>query len=257
MKIVILFLMLAVFVIPNGCQADESILTLKDYPQIFGEATIIITGDNASLVETEGAEIIADNLKKETGNEVTIIDITGMQEADRIVNNLIFLMTPDSNGLIAELLDKAGISPVTSEYPGVNKGILEIVMNPWNEGKAVLLVGGGDQWGLKAAMLMLEDLKLKRVSQSVVDWEDYTGVEFPIDSESEAIRYAKLDHDVRAYIDWLMKKEYGVQFWAHQNPDSFKWEVGIGAKSREVSDVWMDIFFLPDGTIVSKREGRV
>ena len=40
---------------------------------------------------------------------------------------------------------------VTEEYPGEGKGVLEILRNPWNEGKAMLLVEGSDEWGVKAA----------------------------------------------------------------------------------------------------------
>ena len=47
---------------------------------------------------------------------------------------------------------------VTDEYPGENKGILEILRNPWNEDKAMLLVEGSDEWGVKAGALKLEQI---------------------------------------------------------------------------------------------------
>jgi len=36
---------------------------------------------------------------------------------------------------------------VTEEYPGEGKGVLEILSNPWDESKAMLLVEGGDERG--------------------------------------------------------------------------------------------------------------
>ena len=54
---------------------------------------------------------------------------------------------------------------VTEEYPGENKGILEILWNPWNEEKAILLVEGSDEWGVKAGRGMLtENEKIKELS---------------------------------------------------------------------------------------------
>ena len=48
---------------------------------------------------------------------------------------------------------------VTDEYPGEYiKGFLEILRNPWNEDKAMLLVEGSDEWGVKAGALKLEQI---------------------------------------------------------------------------------------------------
>lgn len=64
-------MVISLIILPNGCQADESMLTLKDYPQIF-DGTINIEArslevedfwmyinflpDGAVLSEGEGAE---------------------------------------------------------------------------------------------------------------------------------------------------------------------------------------------------------
>ena len=39
---------------------------------------------------------------------------------------------------------------VTDGYPGEDKGVLEILPNPWDESKAMLFVEGSDEWGVKA-----------------------------------------------------------------------------------------------------------
>jgi len=44
---------------------------------------------------------------------------------------------------------------VTDGYPGENKGVLEILPNPWDEDKAMLLVEGSDEWGVKAGSEIL------------------------------------------------------------------------------------------------------
>ncbi len=51
------------------------------------------------------------------------------------------------------------VTRVTEEYPGENKGVLEILNNPWNEEKAMLLVEGSDEWGVKAGGVKLIDFK--------------------------------------------------------------------------------------------------
>ena len=50
---------------------------------------------------------------------------------------------------------------VTEEYPGEGKGVLEILANPWDESKAMLLVEGSDEWGVKAGRETLVNKGIK------------------------------------------------------------------------------------------------
>ena len=47
---------------------------------------------------------------------------------------------------------------VTEEFPGEGKGVLEILRSPWDESKAMLLVEGSDEWGVRAGgFVMVEE----------------------------------------------------------------------------------------------------
>ncbi|RLG43959.1 MAG: hypothetical protein DRN81_05540, partial [Thermoproteota archaeon] len=101
---------------------------------------------------------------------------------------------------------------VTEEYPGEGKGVLEILRNPWDESKAMLLVEGSDEWGVKAGSMMLEETqKFKDKVRAFVNWEEYTGIDFPIDSAEEAIEYAKTDIDVKKFIEEWSSQGYDIK----------------------------------------------
>ena len=63
---------------------------------------------------------------------------------------MIIIGTPKSNKVLRKVYGMTDAIRVTEEYPGENKGILEILSNPWDEEKAMLLVAGSDEWGVKA-----------------------------------------------------------------------------------------------------------
>jgi len=53
---------------------------------------------------------------------------------------------------------------VTEEFPGEGKGVLEILPNPWDEEKAMLLVEGSDEWGVKTGS--------ERIKRESIDIEE-------------------------------------------------------------------------------------
>lgn len=254
---VLLFTLVAILLLATcGCGADGSRVTLKDYPKIFDGRINIFTGTNTSFTEILSGNLIRTNLYEKTDYDLAYLrDYSFINDKKMLDDNIILVVTPNSIDPFIELLDKASISAVTSDSPGENKGILEITRNPWNKKKVLLVVGGSDENGLDAAVRMLEKADLNDVSQLVVNWEGDTPIEFPIDSQTEAIRYAIIDPYVQAYINDLLTREWGVSFWADQNTDSLEWAVNIGA--TEMEDVWMEIHFLTDGTITFKGEGSV
>ena len=132
-------------------------LTLSDYPKLFAKETVIVIGENASQMKIESAEAIAANLENLTGNKPEIIN-TKKIGSFKYSYNLVIVGTPNSNEVLWEVYDMTDAIRVTEGYPGENKGVLEILINPWNEGKAMLLVEGSDEWGVKAAASKLEQI---------------------------------------------------------------------------------------------------
>ena len=129
-------------------------LKLSDFPDVFKGNTIIVVGKNASKIEKECANEIAANLENLTGNKPEIIS-SEKTESFKYNHNLIIIGTPKTNFFLNEVYQMTNAARVMEEYPGEGKGILEILRNPWNESKTMLLVEGSDEWGVKAGSEML------------------------------------------------------------------------------------------------------
>jgi hypothetical protein len=140
----------------EGPQKED--LLLSDFPDVFKNDTIIVIGENASQIEKESSEAIAAQLENLTGNMTIIKNETTLTEDNKTEYNLILVGAPSSNSLLQEVYNLTNATRVTEEYPGENKGILEILWNPWNDEKAMLIVGGSDYWGVKAGSVKLEQI---------------------------------------------------------------------------------------------------
>jgi len=172
-------------------------LTLSDYPKLFMKEAVIVIGENAAQIEKESAEAIAANLENLTGNKPEIISSRKI-ESFKYTYNLIIIGTPKSNEVLKEVYGMTDAIRVTDGYPGEGKGILEILSNPWNEEKAMLLVEGSDEWGVKAGGETLVDtLTNKNYGKiNLVKWDKEKSAPILIETKvkliqkSEAIKIA-------------------------------------------------------------------
>lgn len=86
-------------------------------------------------------------------------------------------------------------------------------------------------------------------------------IDFPIDSEKEAITYAKTDPDVKKFIESCSAEGWKVDSWAYFIDSENSWELGFEAQSHfwqsSVKDVFFVIRFKPNGTIMSKGPGAI
>jgi len=168
-----------------GCIESDSGITrpvetepvLSDYPELFKEEVIIVIGSNASGIEKESAEAIAANLENLTGNKPEIISSKEI-EGFKYTYNLVIIGTPKSNEVLREVYGMTDATRVTEEFPGEGEGVLEILKNPWDEEKAMLLVEGSDEWGVKAGGEMLEQVRDVDKFGVVVEWNGINAV-FP------------------------------------------------------------------------------
>ena len=129
------------------------------------------------------------------------------------------------------------------------RGVLEILLNPWNKERAMLWVEGSDKRGARVGNLMIVEEKERKF----VDWGEYTGVEFPIDSEEEAIRYAKINYKMRKFIKEWSAKGFKVKNWAEWDSYHNVWEVGVNPTN--IKDILFLLRFKPDGSVI--QEGSV
>ena len=237
---------------PTPLQPSEE-QKLSDFPEAFKDSTLIVVGDNASEIEMQAVNEIADYLQKKTGNKPLIKKHSEISDEDKRNYNLIVVGTPKTNPFLEEVYALTNATRVTEEFPGEGKGVLEILRNPWDEEKAMLLVEGSDKWGARVGSLMIvEENKKLTKERKFVDWVEYTGVEFPIDSEEEAIRYAKTDPDTRKFIEGCSLKGVNLSAWAEFKPDKNIWIVWFYGEEIEIS---YGIEFNQSGVILSKGWG--
>lgn len=238
------------FLIPKEEAPEE--LTLNDYPKLFEKEVVIVIGENAIEIEYESAEAIAENLYNSTGNMPVLVSDAELTEEEKAKYNLIIVGSPGTSSVLKEVYSITDATPVTEEYPGEGKGVLEILRNPWNVNKTMLLVEGSDAWGVKAGSLILaESQRFKNEARLLVDWEEYTGVDFPIDNAEEAIKYAKTDIDVKKFTRKWSSQGYNVEAHAKFSDESNHWFVQFHVVTH-VEEIWFSLEIDPNGTIIHK-----
>lgn len=174
-------------------------LDLSDYPKLFEKEAMIVVGKNATQVELENAGAIVEKLQELTGNKPLIKSDVTFVEGDKVSYSLILVGTPNSNDILKQIYTLTRLTKVTKEYPGENRGVLEIVRSPWHSDKALLIVAGSDEWGVKAASEMLtEDKKIKELSGKMVVTEfvpqETNGDQIMADILSSLMDYIKQNH---------------------------------------------------------------
>lgn len=163
-----------------GYTEEMLTLTLSDYPELFREEVIIVVRENAAKIEIESAIMIKASLKELTGNEPIIKNDTELSELEKENHNLILIGNPSTNNTLQQVYELTEATKVTSEFPGENKGIIEILRNPWNSDKVLLMVAGSNEWGVKAGSELLEkaqDINKKSVR---VESKDLKAVFSPV-----------------------------------------------------------------------------
>lgn len=247
----LLMIVIVVMLATLGCvekQQPQLDITLSNYPKLFEKDVIIVIGENATQVERDGAEAIAYNLAELTGNGSVTKTDAEVTEEEKAGYNLILLGRSDTNKMLRDIYERTNATKVTKEYPGAGKGILKILRNPWNESKMMLLVEGSDEWGVRAGSVVLEEKqKFEDKDRVVVDWEEVTGIIFPIDNAEEAIRYVNTNIGVKKFIKEESAFGYRVGTSARFSNTTNNWIVGYHAIPSE-SVLYMHVN--PNGTIV-------
>jgi len=213
----VLLIGIGVAIISCISEPKNSELVLSDYPELFKTDTLIVVGGNASQVENEAAEAIGAELEELSGNEPIIKNDSQISQSNKSDYNLILVGTPHSNNLLQEVYDVTNTTKVTEEYPGENKGILEILRNPWDEEKAILLVAGSDEWGVKAGSeLLTEGDKIKQVEDRIKEtglrvggdciYSHYSGVcvVTKIEKTERSMKQAKTRGGYEGYEVWFV-----------------------------------------------------
>jgi hypothetical protein len=230
-------------------------LLLEDYSNIFSVDTLIIIGETASAAELQAADTLSRKLTEQINHGLIIQPADKTISSENKNHNLILIGVADSNSILNDVYQQVHSSGITADYPGPNKGILEIMTNIWNPEKSIIIVAGSDQRGLQSGIIKLTGGGSKSTSMEITDWTELTGVTFPIDSEAEAVKYAKLDPDVIVFMKAITDSGLTMGSWASFDQVEKVWSVGIAAKNA--SDIWYEIHFRTDGTVTFKSKGVI
>lgn len=253
MKIYILLITFLIAV-AAGCveQTQQSYSVLSNYPKLFENNVIIAVGENATQIERDGAKVIAYDLADLTGNEPLIKTDIEITEKEKTDYNLIIVGKPDANILLRDVYARTNATRVTDEYPGEGKGILEILKNPWNQSVMMLLVQGSDGWGVRAGSVVLEEKqKVNGKDRVVVDWEEATGIKFPIDNAEEAIKYTNMDVNAKRFIKKWSSMGNKINVDATFSNSSNNWDIEYRAITP-IEENWFKIVINSNGTIIDK-----
>jgi len=128
-------------------------LKLASYPKLFKEDVLLVVADEASHMELESSGLVTQKLAEVTENEILVRKEYDISKDDRASYNLILIGTPRSNSLFEEVYEITDVTRVTKEYPGENMGILEVLRNPWNSERALLMICGYNELGVRAAVV--------------------------------------------------------------------------------------------------------
>ena len=112
---------------PGYCECPEGSTKIKKIDE-FGEEK----------------EICIDSLK--------IVKYSKLREEDKRNYNLIVIGTPKTNPFLEEVYALTNATKITEEFPGEGKGVLEILPNPWDEEKIILLIQGSDEYAIKVSI---------------------------------------------------------------------------------------------------------
>lgn len=152
-------------------EVEQDELMLRDFPKRFEKDVLIVVGKSPRRVELECSGQIAAKLQELTGNKPRVRKASEVTENDKASCNLILIATPGSNELLQEVYTKTTVIRVTREYPGQNQGVVKILRNPWNKDKALLVLAGSDEAGLKAGSMMMDEIGESTESMATARWK--------------------------------------------------------------------------------------
>ena len=156
-------------------------------------------GDNASEIERQVAEEIKNFLLARGSLHINVINLQEI-ESFKKGYNLVIIGTPKTNPLLGEVYAMTNATRVTEEFPGEGKGVLEILPNPWDESKAMLLVEGSDEWGVKESWILVNHCN--RVNLHYLNTEKFK--ELLIDKISRFIKHYHVGMYKKYVSNWTI-----------------------------------------------------
>ncbi len=77
--------------------------------------------------------------------------------------NLVLVGGPEVNQVTKEFLGRFPVK-VSSRYPGAKKGVVEVINNPYANGKYIFLAAGSDRWGTYLASRFFWEGRIQEIA---------------------------------------------------------------------------------------------
>lgn len=132
----------------------------------------MVIGQDATAIEREAARTISGYLEKVIGNRPMIKEDVGISEKDKMNSNLILLGNSEGNLILKQVYQMRDVTKLSEKYPEKNKTVLQILRNPWNFDRTLLIVAGNDEWGIKAGGELLKHAHDIDKNNVTVEWKD-------------------------------------------------------------------------------------
>jgi hypothetical protein len=192
---------------------------LANYPEFIKDNVVLICnnddpnpkhwGSTICLSGHEFSSYLVAGTFYNSHKNLRIVKDVSIKNSDLQNNNLIIIGTPQTNSICAKLFELTGDRKIDSAYPGYHNGLAELMKNPWNENYYVLLVTGSDYWGLRAIVYKLTGYEqFLFTPNAIANWEQSTGITFPIDTPEKAKAFAYSFVSTKKYISAVKLSSY-------------------------------------------------
>jgi len=225
-------------------------LALSQYPSAFKKNTLIVVGENASSTESEAAEAVVADLAKYKGDVPEIKNDAEVTEKDKGNHNLILIGIKGSNRVLTEVLEKNKAEMITDAYPGENKGVIEILSNPWNSERVVLVIAGSDEKGLRAGSEILKFIYELDKASVVVDWEQIRNDKLAVSLGLTPSEFSILDKEVHEYFSqYFPGTEYPIVYTRLEELEDKPGSIVVQAEARVMMPSPTAIFRFRDAKV--------
>lgn len=130
--------------LPAPFYLDNSIVT---------DSTLVVVRDNPDPIELQAAlnVMVGFGAMIDDEYDIQIINYSGLNDALRAQNHLVFVGLPESFNILSDINFKSAVNNEQIENVSGDDGVLQLALSPWNSSKVILLVSGNSLEALSKA----------------------------------------------------------------------------------------------------------
>lgn len=148
--------------------AEEKLFKAFNFTNFFDAKIVVGSPDPHGKYRAKASEFCISELSAYIGANYAfdyplyLLDVEVTEKNKK--ENLVLLGGPKVNSLVEEINDKLPIkfnenfdlhSTITGKTYNTNNGVIEVIENPFNKSKKIMLIGGNNQHGTRSAILAI------------------------------------------------------------------------------------------------------